>query len=228
MNPLLTELTHTYSTQHSHITFDVQGGGSKLGEQLVQSEQVDVGMVSGPTQNTNNLLLTPIARDTVAIILNPENELANLSLEELQAIFSGKILNWLEVDGLSASIQVVSRESGSGTRAVFEAAAMGNRKVTPTAIVLPSSQAVVDFVAQNPNAIGYVSSAFLDEQIYAVPIDGTEPVKNGQPVDTYFLTRELALLTPAQSSPEVDQFIEFVLSPDGQEIVAEHWGVIKK
>jgi len=228
MKPLLVKLAHAYSAVHPNTTFDIQGGGSQLGQQLVETRQVEIGMVAGPITNLNDdTRLTPIARDSIAIIFNPENLLIELSLRELQDIFSGRILNWQEVDGLAASIQVVSREDGSGTRAVFETTVMDGRPVTPTAVVMPSSQAVVDFVAKNPDAIGYVSAPFVDKQVYTVPIDGVTPTLTSLESGAYFLNRDLMLVTLAQSGPEVNRFLEFTLSPPGQEIVAEYWGTIR-
>ena len=228
MKPLLVKLTHAYSADHPHTTFDVQGGGSPLGRQLVETGQVEIGMVAGPISNlSDNVRLTPIARDSIAIILNSENLFIELSLRELRDVFSGGILNWQEVDGPAASIQVVSREDGSGTRAVFETAVMDDHPVTPTAVVMPSSQAVVDFVAQNPDAIGYVSAAFVDERVYAIPIDGVMPTLANLSSGDYFLNRDLLLITLAQSGPEINRFLEFALSPTGQKIVAEHWGTVR-
>ena len=228
MKPLLVQLTKAYSANHPNTSFDIQGGGSQLGRQLVEAGQIGMGMVSGPISNpSDNVRLYPIARDSIAVILNPENSLIELSLHELRGIFSGRILNWQEVDGLAAAIQVVSREDGSGTRAVFEASVMDDHPVTPAAVVLPSSQAVADFVAQNPNAIGYVSTAFVDGRVYPIVVDGVTPTPENLKSGDYPLTRDLMLMTPVQNTPEINQFLEFVLSPAGQEIVAQHWGTIR-
>jgi phosphate transport system substrate-binding protein len=228
MKPLLASLATTYNAQHPQVTFDIQGGGSRLGQTLVETGQADIGMVSWlPPNLSDEVRLTPIARDAIAIILNTQNQSKGLSLREVQDIFNGRLLNWQEIDGPALPIQVVSREDGSGTRAVFEAAVMEDSAVTPTAIVLPSSQAVVDFVAQNPNAIGYVSLSFVDNKVYAVPIQSVAPNLESLASGSYFLTRDLALITPKQSQPEVNQFIEFVLSPAGQAIVEERWAKIR-
>lgn len=230
MKPLLTNLTTAYHQQHPHITFDIQGGGSELGQTTVESGRADIGMVSGSSSTMGDVIRqTPIARDAVAIILHRQNQVTGLSLSELRDIFRGQLLNWQEVGEASFPIQVVSREDGSGTRATFETMVMEDWAVTPTAIVLPSSQAVVDFVAQNPDAVGYVSLAFINvnDDIYAVPIEGVAPTPESLTAGSYFLTRQLALITPKQSRPEVERFIEFVLSPTGQAIVEKGWGRVK-
>ena len=138
----------------------------------------------------------------------------------MRDIFSGRLLNWQEVGGSASPIQVVSREDGSGTRAAFETLVMEGQPVTPSAIVLPNSQAVVDFVAQNPNAIAYVSLAFIGEGVYSVPIEGIPPTFENLHSGSYLLTRDLFILAPKQGQPELEQFIKFILSPAGQAIIS--------
>jgi phosphate transport system substrate-binding protein len=227
MEPLLTELAAAYTAQYPQVTFDIQGGGSHLGQTLAEAGQVDLGLVSfSPPHLAENVQFVPIARDAVAIILHPQNKLAGLSRIEVRDIFSGRLLNWQEVAGLESSIQVISREDGSGTRAAFETLVMDGQPVTPTAMVLPNSQAVVDFVAQNPNAIAYVSSAFANDRVYAVSVEGVTPTLENLTSGSYLLTRDLALVIPKQGKPEVGQFIDFALSPAGQATVATRWGQV--
>lgn len=228
VGPLLAGLASAYSALHPHVTFDIQGGGSQLGQSLVEAGRVDLGLVSWPAQNLpKNLRSIPLARDAVAIIVHPANKLKSLSLAELKDIFSGRLLNWQEVDGPASPIQVVSREDGSGTRAAFETTVMDKTPVTPTAVVLPNSQAVVDFVAQNPTAIAYVSFAFVGEQVYPVPVEGVAPNLENLADRSYPLSRDLAVIVLKQSQPELNQFIDFALSPAGQTIAATKWGPVK-
>lgn len=224
MTPLLADLAAAYSAQNPHVTFDIQGGGSQLGQVLVQSGQVDLGLVSWPVKNLPETLRSiPIAHDAVAIILHPGNKIENLSLLEVRDIFGGRRLNWQGVDGLAGPIQVVSREEGSGTRAAFETLVMGNERVTPTAIVLPNSQAVVDYVARHPGAAGYVSLALATDEVYPVPLEGVQTNLDSLIAGVYPITRDLSLLVPRQGQPELEKFVDFCLSPAGQDIVAIKW-----
>ncbi|GIK38657.1 MAG: phosphate-binding protein [Chloroflexota bacterium] len=226
--PLLAALASAYSAQHPHVAFDIQGGGTQLGQSLVEAGRIDLGLVSWPPQNLpDHLRSIPIARDAVAIIVHPTNKIEGLSLAELQGIFGGRLLHWQEVGGPARPIQVISREDGSGTRAAFEAAVMDQMPVTPTAIVLPSSQAVIDFVGDNPAAIAYVSFAFVDENVYPVPIEGVAPSLESLADRSYPLSRDLAMIVLKQSQPELNQFIDFVLSPAGQAILATKWAPVK-
>lgn len=226
--PLLAALASAYSAQHPHVAFDIQAGGSQLGQSLVEAGRIDLGLVSWPPQNLpDNLHSIPIARDAVAVVIHPTYKIERLSLAELQGIFGGRLLNWQEVGGPVSPIQVISREDGSGTRATFEAAVMDQTPVTPTAIVLPSSQAVIDFVAHNPTAIAYVSFAFVDKNVYPVPIEGVAPSPESLAVRSYPLNRDLTMIVLKRSQPELNQFIDFVLSPAGQAIVATKWAPVK-
>jgi phosphate transport system substrate-binding protein len=217
MRPLITDLAAAYQARQPHVTFDIQGGGSRLGQSLVEAGEVDLGLVSWPPQHlAAGFRLAPIARDPIAVILHPYNRPQSFSLTQLRDIFAGRYLDWQELGGRAGPIQVVSREDGSGTRAAFEALVMEDQAVTPTAIVLPNSQAVVDFVAETPNAVGYVSLAFVEPGVYAIPIAGVEPT-----AEEYPLTRELSLILPAQGAPEATAFVEFALSPAGQAIILQ-------
>lgn len=221
----MADLAAAYTAQETQVSFDIQGGGSHLGQTLVEAGQVDIGLVSWPPPElADHVRQVVIAQDGIAIVLHAENQLPDLSLQDLREIFSGRLIDWRELDGPPLPIQVVSREDGSGTRAAFEALAMAGQAVTPTAIVLPNSRAVVDFVAQNPNAIAYVSFSFIDDEIRAVPIEGVSPTVETVSASSYRLRRDFSLIVPAQGKPEVDRFVDFVLSPAGQAVVAEKWG----
>jgi phosphate transport system substrate-binding protein len=228
MEPLLTDLTAAYTERHPHVSFDIQGGGSHLGQTLVESRQVDLGMVSwSPDELAAEVQLIPLARDAIALIVHPDNQLAGLSRLEVRDIFSGRLLNWQAVDGPALPIQVLSREDGSGTRAAFESLVMDEVPVTPTAVVLPNSRAIVEFVAQNPNAIAYVSYAFATDDVYVVPLEGITPTLDTITSNSYPLIRDLALIAPSQGQREVAEFIEFVLSPTGQGLVPGKWGQVR-
>jgi phosphate transport system substrate-binding protein len=228
MVPLIEKLAAAYTARQPHVSFDIQGGGSRLGQQLVEGKQVDIGLVSWPPQQlADEVEMVPVARDAIAVVLHADNRQTGLSRVELQEIFSGRLLDWRAVDGPALPIQVVSREDGSGTRAAFESLVMDDRPVTPTAIVLPNNRAVVDFVAKNPEAIGYVSFPFVSDEVYAVPVEGVSPTLESLSSEQYPLRRELALLLAREANPAAKAFLEFVVSPTGQALVGETWGRIE-
>lgn len=226
VTPLFTVLSEAYSREHPHVSFDIEQGGSRLGQRLVENAQVEIGLVSStPDELADGFRLVIIGRDGVAIIVHPDNELAGLSMIDLRRIFSGEILEWQAVGSSGRTVQVVSREEGSGTRATFERLVMADQLVASTAVVLPNSQAVIDFVTSTPNAVGYVSSALVDDQVRPVSVEGVLP--NLESLDAYPLQRNLALIVPVQGPTVVEDLLRFIASPAGQQIVSQRWGLIQ-
>jgi phosphate transport system substrate-binding protein len=124
-------------------------------------------------------------------------------------------------------VQPVSREEGSGTRMGFEALVMEGRQVTPLAVVASSSQAMVEYVASHPNAIGYVSVGYVSPEVKALKIEGELPTPETAGRGSYPLTRELWLVTSAPPSEPVQGFVNFALGPAGQQIVGQRYGRIR-
>ncbi len=236
LQPLMEDLTTAYTKQREYVTFDVQGGGSRLGLTLARENQIDIGTASRkPTAEderesetgTKRLWWTAIAQDGIALVVHPQNVVGGLTLPQARDIFFGRILDWEEIGGTPGEIVVVSREDGSGTREVFEQMVMGEKRVTLTAIVMPSSEAVIEYIAGHPTAIGYVSMGYLSPQVKAVTIEGASPTPKDVRSGVYPLTRPLYLLTGQEPAGEVKTFIEFALSPAGQAVVEQRYGRLR-
>jgi len=232
MQPLLEELARAYSERHRHVTIEVEGGGSRLGMELARERRVDLGASSRPPSEEGPsvaapLWSTPIALDGIAIIVHPRNPVEELTMPQVRDIFSGRILSWEEVGGRAGEIVVVSREEGSGTREAFERMAMGGRRVIPTAVVMPGSVAVVEYVADHPEAIGYVSMGHLSPQVKALAIEGVVPTPGSVEGGEYPLIRPLFLVAAEEPTGEARAFVDFALSPAGQAIVGERFGRVR-
>ena len=233
MQPLVEDLAQAYVKRHEYVTFDVQGGGSRLGIALARENQTDIGTASRtPTvkeerdseTGAKRLWWTAIAQDGIALVVHPQNTVGGLTLPQARDIFFGRILDWKEIGGTPGEIAVVSREDGSGTREVFEEMVMGEKRITLTAIVMPSSEAMVEYVARHPTAIGYVSMGYLSPQVKALQIEGVSPTPEDVQSGAYPLTRPLYLLTGQEPTGEVKAFIEFALSPTGQAVLEQRYG----
>jgi phosphate transport system substrate-binding protein len=228
MSSLMEELATAFHERHPHMTMDINGGGSTLGRELVAAGQVDLGLTSwtpgGAPEGTRS---TVIARDGIALIVHPTNPITGLTLIQAHDLFSGRAIDWGEVGGIPGLVQVVSREDGSGTRAAFESMVMGEARVTLTALVMPNSQAVVDYVARDPKAIGYVSMGYLNGEVRAVSVEGLLPTPESASRREYHLTREFVVLSRPDLAPEGRAFLDFVLSPAGQAIVARQYGRVR-
>jgi phosphate transport system substrate-binding protein len=206
------------------VTIAVEGRNSLVGVELVRQGEVDIGMTSGKQPQDTLLWSTPIALDGIAIVVHPHNPVEGLTLLQLRDIFFGRVWDWRDVGGQAGEIVAISREDGSGTRAVFEEMVMKGKRVTPTAVVMPSSRAVVEYVAEHPEAIGYVSMGHLSEEVKALRIEEVAPTPESVRQGSYHLLRPLFLVTREKPTNEVKGFIDFVLSPTGQFIVGRKYG----
>ena len=162
-----------------------------------------------------------IAMDGMAIILHPDNPVENLTMEQIKDIYAGKISNWKEVGGRDKKIVVVSRDIGSGTFGAFVDIVMEKEAIIPEAIFQASSGALIEAVAGSPSAIGYVGMGFLDERTKAVTVDDISPDRENVVSGEYPISRALYYFTDGEPTGLAKEYIDFVLSPAGQKIVAE-------
>ena len=153
------------------------------------------------TETPDDLNVIPIARDGLAIIVNPQNTITNVTSLQLRALYRGETLDWGAVGGSGGEPVVISREDGSGSRTAFEALAMDGERVTLNALVMPTSQAVVDYVASHRNAVGYVSTGVLTDTVRAVPVEDIPPTAATVRSGEYRLGRVLYLYAPQPAAP---------------------------
>jgi phosphate transport system substrate-binding protein len=204
----------------------VAGGGSGVGVQKVGEGLVDIGdtgrALTPQEIEKYGLKTFPFAIDGVAVAVNPANPVGNLSPEQIQAIFAGKITNWKEVGGKDAAINLYTRDEASGTREVFWNKLLNKGPVAEKANVVPSNGAMKVAIAQDPNAIGYLGIGHVDATVKAVKLDGVEPTQENAKTGKYPVVRKLYMNTKGEPKPLVKAFIEFILSPAGQKISQKH------
>ncbi len=229
MIPLLTDLAQAYQARHPNVLMALRAGGSTVGIEELQAGRTDLAAVSWQPPDANpvtGIQAIPLGRDAIAVIVHPRNTTPGLTILQLRAIFRGDTLDWGALGGATGAPTIISREDGSGTRAAFEAQVMGDDRVTLNALVMPSSPAVVDYIATHPTAIGYVSLAWVDERVRALPVEDIRPDAAAVRSGAYHLARTLYLLAPKPAPPASQAFIDFALSPAGQAIVArQHVGL---
>ncbi len=218
-------LTGIYAPRHPGVTFTLLTSNSEAGLRAAGQDAFTIGMVARVLKPSelHGARAVVIARDGIAVIVNTQNTINAIQRTQVAQVFSGDILTWPIGPLSSKAIVVVSREEGSGTRAAFEAMVM-NRRVTPTAIVMPNEAAVVDYVANHPEAIGYCSMSAVTSGVHAMSVD--DVTLSTQTVETqqYPLVRTLAFVVPLQPDPEVQAFVDFTLGGEGQGIIAEKYG----
>jgi len=224
VQPFVELLEEHYVAAHSRApAINVQGGGSTAGVQAAETGIADIGMSSRNLKEAElalGLKTLPIARDAIAVIAHPSNPITNLSLQQVRAIFGGQITNWSDVGGKDAPIIVVTREEGSGTRGAFETLVMGDDRITLRALRQDSNGSVRVIVAGHPDSIGYISLGIVDERVKALHLDGVTPSTENVVNGTYSLARPFLFLWKTEPSPAAQAFIDYVLSAEGQELLA--------
>jgi phosphate transport system substrate-binding protein len=247
MSPLAVSLAAGFGQQASTVSLEVTGLGTQFGLEALRAGEADLALASwlppepsrleqagdGLTQSRRGLepdwQAVAIARDGIAVIVHTTNPLEGLGLLQLRDLFSGRAYEWQAVGGRRDQgwVQPVSREEGSGTRAAFEILVMEDLVVTPRAVMVPSSQAVIEYVAEHPESIGYVSMAHLVPDVKVLGIEGELPDPESASQGIYPLVRELWLVTAEPAPEAVQDFVDFALGPAGQQIVGQFHGRIK-
>jgi len=227
-----------FAQYHSGVIVSVTGSGTGSGITALIDNQADIAMASRPYKDTEqtaangSLNAVSFAKDALTIITHASANPLDITVDVARAIFNGTIADWshpvVAAAGLSGTIQVVVRESGSGTRDAFNELVMGDStqlepgsQYVNDALQKSSNQLIKDGVATNPNYIGYIGLGYMDSEVKAVTIDGVEPTVENVLNDSYFIQRELFLITLGVPEGMVWEFINWSMSPEGQDLVLE-------
>ena len=234
VQPLSEELAAAFMDANPGITVEVQGGGSGQGIKAIQEKIADLGALSREVKEEEKASVTKeyvIAKDGVAVIVNPASKVENLTLEQIKKIYTGEIKNWKEVGGEDAPIVVVSREEGSGTRGAFteitkvsakDAAGQDVDSTTKDALVQGSTGAVMQTVATTPETIGYVSLGSLADTVKAVKVENVTPTTETVLSGEYKISRPFLYVAGGDLSEAAQKYVDFVLSAEGQKVVEEN------
>lgn len=229
---ILTEMKDEFCAMYPNVTIEYTGSGSSAGIKDTKAGTNNIGASSRELkeEEQEDALKTEVfAYDGIAVIVNPANEAAkDITVEQLRDIYSGKITNWSEVGGADGDIFVVSREESSGTRSAFEEL-IGLEDaggLTSTAAVSEGNGPVQAAVAENANAIGYVSFSFIDDSVKALTVGGVEATAELAKSGEYPLSRPFLFCYYEDKAGEAGKaFLEFALSEDGQMCVEDNQGI---
>ena len=226
MEKLANALSEAFMEKYPDVTVTAEFVGSGSGVEAVTNGTADIGNSSRSLKDEEKaagVVENVVAIDGIAVCVDPANEVANLTKEQLTNIYNGTITNWKEVGGADEPIIVIGREAGSGTRGAFEEL-VDLKDACKYANELDSTGAVIAKVASTPGAIGYASLDALDDSVKALSLEGVEATAENIKAGNYFLSRPFVMATKGEISEQndlVQAWFDFVLGDEGQQVASE-------
>lgn len=234
--PLAQKEAETYMKTNKTAKVTVTGGGSGVGISALLDGTTDIAMSSRKMKMGEKIKLsdagkagkeTIIAYDALAVVINPANKVSQLTRDQIEGIFIGKIKNWKEVGGDDLQIVVYSRESSSGTYDFFKEHVMNNKNYASSVLSMPATGSIIQSIGQTKGAIGYVGFAYIEKEVKPVKVSFDkgktfiEPTMATAKNRTYPIVRPLYYYYLATSEKLIKPFVDFCLSADGQKIVEQ-------
>lgn len=234
--PLAQKEAESFMKANKANKVTVTGGGSGVGLAALVDGTTDIAMSSRKIKLSEKMKLqdagkaskeTIIAYDALAVVVNPGNKVSQLTREQLEGIFTGKIKNWKDVGGEDLSIVVYSRESSSGTYEFFKEHVLKNKNYASSVLSMPATGSIIQSISQTKGAIGYVGLAYVEKDVKALKVSydkgknyiapELETAKN----KTYPIVRPLYYYYLTSVEKAVKPFVDYCLSPEGQKIVEQ-------
>jgi len=228
--PIAQKVLEAYTKEHPDVNISLSGGGSGDGIKALidgmtdianSSREIKLAEVAKAKEKGVDPVAHIVAYDAIVPIVHPKNKVQGLSLDQLSQIYQGKITNWKEVGGDDLTIVVVSRDSSSGTFESWGHLVLKEARVTPKAQMQASNGAVVQTVAKNKYAIGYIGLGYVNKSVKPLKVNNIDATVETTRTGQYPISRPLYMYTNGEPKGEVENFIKFIYSPKGQSIIAE-------
>ena len=224
MEKVIGALSESFMAANGGVTVNYNPTGSRSGITAVQEGTCDIGLSSRALKDEEKaagLKETILAYDGIAIIVHPDNPVADLSIEQIAKLYTGEITNWKDVGGNDAEVVLIGREAASGTRDGFESIT-GTKDACQYRQELTSTGDVITAVSQNPDAIGYASLASVKDTVKALNVGGVTPSEATVKDGSYLVQRPFVLVTVEGKalSPAAQAFFDYALSADAASIIS--------
>lgn len=232
--PVAQQTAERFMNQHPDTRVTVTGGGTGVGISALLDNTTDIAMASRPIKFSEKMKIKSagedvaeivVAYDALAVVAHPSNPVKQLTRQQLEDIFRGKITNWKQVGGDDRKIVVYSRETSSGTYEFFKESVLKNKNYMASSLSMPATGAIIQSVSQTKGAIGYVGLAYVNKDVKALHVSYdagksfVEPSFANAKNKTYPIVRPLFYYYEAKTEGRVKPFIDYVLSAEGQETV---------
>ena len=222
MESVMGVLTEAFKEVQPGVQVQYTGSGSGAGITSAQDGTADIGLASRDLKDTETgVKEITVAKDGIAIIVNPQNPVADLSVEQIAQLATGEVTNWSEVGGNDGEVVFIGREAGSGTRDGFESIT-GTEDACKYQNELTSTGEVIANVASNPNAIGYASLSAVDDTVKAITVGGVAPTEETVLDGTYAIQRNFNFIIneSTELSDAAQAFIDWATSADAADLIA--------
>ena len=222
MESVMGALIEAFKEVQPDVQIQYTGSGSSAGITSAQDGTADIGLASRDLKDDETgVKKITVAKDGIAIIVNPDNPVADLSIEQIAQIFTGEITNWSELGGSDGQVVPIGREAGSGTRDGFESIT-GTEDACKYQNELTSTGEVIASVASNPNAIGYTSLSAVDDTVKALTVGGVAPSEATVLDGTYAIQRNFNFIIneSTELSPAAQAFVDWATSTDAADLIA--------
>ena len=231
--PVTQQTAERFMNQHPDTRVTVTGGGTGVGISALLDNTTDIAMASRPIKFSEKMKIKSagedvaeivVAYDALAVVAHPSNPVKQLTRQQLEDIFRGKITNWKQVGGDDRKIVVYSRETSSGTYEFFKESVLKNKNYMASSLSMPATGAIIQSVSQTKGAIGYVGLAYVSPRVktLSVSYDGKHyaaPTVENATNKTYPIVRPLYYYYNVKKKAEIDPLVQYILSPDGQDII---------
>ena len=231
--PVAQQTAERFMNREPDARVTVTGGGTGVGISALMDNTTDIAMASRPIKFSEKMKAKAakrdineviVAYDALAVVVHPSNPVKKLTRRQLEDIFRGKITNWKQVGGDDRKIVVYSRETSSGTYEFFKESVLKNKNYMSSSLSMPATGAIIQSVSQTKGAIGYVGLAYVSPRIKTLSISydaehyATPTVENATN-KTYPIVRPLYYYYDAKNKTQIAPLLEFILSPEGQDII---------
>lgn len=228
--PLLRELEDTFKTRYADVVLSIEATESRLAARRVAEGLADLAFYIDESSSMPALTdiegipaqKQVIAYDALVIVASANAAIDSLTLQQLRELYAGRVYTWEQLGGNDSLVRFVSREKGSATRELFEAVVMQGEPVSTASLLLPSDEAVADYVGRNPGAIGYVSMAYIDVRLKVLKLDNTEPSETTVRSGAYPLVRKIVAVLSSTPSAGAKRLLDLAVSDAGCKVAARH------
>ncbi len=226
--PAMQQVAESFMVKHPDVTVTISGTGSGNGIKALRDKMTDIAMSSRDMKAKEKTdfeghgmkpVRFTVAYDAIIPVVNTKNGVKNLTKSQIADIYSGKITNWKDVGGAAQPIVVVGRDSSSGTFESWQELVMGKTRVSQRALLQSSNGGVVQAVASNPNAIGYIGIGYMDGQTKPLSVDGVAPTMENAKSKNWPISRDLYLFTVGEPQGDARSLIDFMTGSEGQALV---------